>query len=240
MKLVQMNRLTLLSFLLLTTNTLVYNQTLNTGKVNDIDGNVYKTIVTGKYEWMAENLRTTTYSNGLKIPGITDSILWKGLTSGAFCWYNNDENNSTKYGSMYNWYAVNTDKLCMEGWRVPTDDEWKFLEGYSDTQNGIGNPDWDKPGGRGKDAGKRLKSTSGWASGGSGTDDIGFSALPGGERCSNGRFFLGGRSAFWWTSTELDSSSAWYRNIIYGVEDINRNTHPKWMGFSVRCLRDQK
>lgn len=235
-----MNRLALLYLLLIATSTMVYLQSLKTGKVTDIDGNVYKTIITGKYEWMAENLRTSRYNDGEKILAVTDSIIWKSLTAGAFCWYNNDESNKTKYGALYNWHTVNTGKLCPEGWRVPADEEWKFLEGYVDTETGIGNPNWDKPGGRGKDAGQRLKSTSGWASGGSGTDDIGFSALPGGERCSNGRFFVAGRSAFWWTSTELDSSSAWYRNIIYGVEDINRNTHPKWMGFSVRCIRNQK
>lgn len=214
-------------------------QTLGSGTVTDIDGNVYHTVVIGNYEWMAENLKTTSYNNNTKIPNITESITWTGLSNGAYCWYNNDESNAKTYGALYNWYAVNTGKLCPDGWRVPKDEEWKFLEGYVDTQYGIGDPVWDKSGGRGNDAGKRLKTNSGWSSDGNGKDDFGFSALPGGERCSNGRFFISGRSGFWWTSTEYDESGAWYRNMIYSLEDMFRNTHPKWMGFSVRCLRDK-
>ncbi|MCX6246244.1 MAG: hypothetical protein NTW10_00785 [Bacteroidetes bacterium] len=209
------------------------------GTVTDIDGNVYRTVATGSYEWTAENLKTTSYNNGTKIPDITDSIEWTNLTTGGYCWYKNDETNKKTYGALYNWYAVNTGRLCPDGWRVPTDNEWKNLEGNSDSGFGQGDPVWDNFGGRGHDAGLRLKATSGWSSGGSGTDDIGFCALPGGERCSKGRFFVAGRSGFWWSSTEYGASGALYRNMIYGMEDINRNIHPKWMGFSIRCLRDK-
>ena len=161
------------------------------------------------------------------------------MTSGANCWYQNKKSNALVYGALYNWYAVYTGKLCPNGWRVPTDDEWKDLEGSSDTRFHQGDPVWDNKRGRGEDAGIRLKASSGWSSQGGGTDDLGFSALPGGERCSKGRFFVAGRSGFWWSSTENSDSTAWYRNMIYGLEDIYRNIHPKWMGFSVRCLRDK-
>ena len=214
-------------------------QTPENRTVTDIDGNVYRTVIIGNYEWMAENLKTTTYSTGIKIPNITDSITWKGLTNGAYCWYSNDEKNAKTYGALYNWHAVNTGILCPGGWRVPSDEEWKFLEGYVDTQCGVGDPIWDKSGGRGKDAGQRLKKCTGWSSNGNGSDDFGFSALPGGERCSNGRFFVAGRSGFWWTSTEYGEYDAWYRNMIYGLEEMFRNTHPKWMGFSIRCVRNK-
>jgi uncharacterized protein (TIGR02145 family) len=214
-------------------------QTAESGTVTDIDGNVYQTVVIGNYLWLAENLKTTSYSNGSKIPNITDSIAWTGLISGAYCWYQNDEGNAKTYGAIYNWYAVNTGRLCPDGWRVPADNEWKDLEGSADTRFGRGDPAWDEQGGRGQDAGRRLKATSGWSSHGSGTDDTGFSAMPGGERCSSGRFFVGGRSGFWWSSSGYGESSAWYRNMIYGLDDIYRNIHPKWMGFSVRCIRDK-
>ncbi|MCX6284317.1 MAG: hypothetical protein NTW31_08795 [Bacteroidetes bacterium] len=211
----------------------------NGNKVRDIDGNVYKTVLIGQYEWMAENLKTTSYNNGIKIPCISDSTVWTTLITGAYCWYNNNENNSLVYGALYNWYALSTGLLCPDGWRVPTDEEWKILEGYADTRDGIGNPAWDRSAGRGHDAGQRLMAVSGWSSDGNGTDDLGFKALPGGERGSNGRYFLKGRSGFWWTSTMYNEPGAWFRNLIYGMEDINRGTHPKWVGFSVRCLRDK-
>ncbi len=209
------------------------------GTVTDIDGNVYHTVVIGHYEWMAENLKTSFYNDGTKIPNITESIAWTGLSTGAYCWYNNDSSNAKIYGALYNWYAVNTGRLCPEGWRVPADGEWQFLEGYTDSQFGIGDTVWEKSAGRGHDAGFRLKAKSGWSSEGNGSDDFGFSALPGGERCSNGRFFIASRSGFWWSRTAYGESGAWYRNMIYGMEDMFRNTHPKWMGFSVRCLRDK-
>ncbi len=214
-------------------------QTPGSGTVTDIDGNVYRTVVIGNYVWTTENLKTTSYIDGLKIPNIQDSVVWTGLTSGAYCWYNNDECKAKTRGALYNWYAVNSGRLCPDGWRVPTDKEWKDLEGSADTRFGQGDPDWDNQGGRGQDAGLRLKASSGWSSGGSGTDNIGFSALPGGERCSKGRYFLAGRSGFWWSSSGYSESFAWYRNIIYGLDDMYRNIHPKWMGFSVRCLRDK-
>lgn len=214
-------------------------QTIEYETITDIDENVYHTVVIGNQEWTVENLKTTSYNNGTKIPNITDSIIWISLTSGAYCWYKNDESNKKIYGALYNWYAVNTGRLCPDGWRVPTDNEWKNLEGNADTRFGLGDSVWENQGGRGQDVGVRLKATSGWSSGGSGTDNLGFSALPGGERCSKGRFFIAGRSGFWWSTTEYSKSSAWYRNMIYGMEDMNRNTHPKWMGFSVRCIRDK-
>jgi len=93
-------------------------QTTNMGTVTDIDGNVYHTVLIGNYRWMAENLRTTSYNNGVEIPCITDSIVWRSLIIGAYCWYQNNEVNGVTYGALYNWYAVNTDRLCPDGWRV--------------------------------------------------------------------------------------------------------------------------
>ena len=206
----------------------------NSNHVKDIDGNVYKTVVIGKYKWMAENLKTTTYNNGTKIPGVTEQSVWIHLSTGAYCWYNNNQSYSDTIGLLYNWYAVNTGTLCPDGWRVPSDEEWKYLEGYVDTRYGIGDPVWDKPGLRGLDAGQRLKTTSGWRSGVTGTDNFGFSALPGGEHLS--RFYAGGSSGFWWSSNEASETSAWYRSLIYSFEYAARDSHPKRIGFSIRCL----
>jgi uncharacterized protein (TIGR02145 family) len=108
------------------------------GTVTDIDGNVYHTVVIGNYIWFKENLKTTSYNDGTKIPNLTGSTDWLGSTEGAYCWYDNNESNSKTYGALYNWYAVNTGRICPEGWRVPKDQEWKYLEGYSDTPHRIG------------------------------------------------------------------------------------------------------
>lgn len=235
-----MKRLIILSSLFLLCVSPLRPQTPESGSVADIDGNIYRTVIIGRYEWMAENLRTTSYGDGTKITGISDSIAWQRLVIGAFCWYHNDEGHAKTWGALYNWYAVNTGRLCPDGWRVPSDEAWKLLEGNTDSRYSTGDPVWDLSGGRGTDAGLMLKNRSGWDSGGNGKDGVGFSALPGGERCSNGRFFVGGKSGFWWSSTASGESTAWYRNMIYGLDDIYRNTHPKWMGFSVRCIRDKQ
>jgi uncharacterized protein (TIGR02145 family) len=206
--------------------------------VKDIDGNVYRTVEIGKFRWMAENLKTTTYNNGTVIPNVQEQSEWIRLNSGAYSPYKNEKSYADTFGLLYNWYAVNTGKLCPEGWRVPTDKEWKELEGYADTKYGIGDTLWNKEGLRGFDAGQRLRSVSGWRPGVPGTDDLGFSALPGGEHLT--RFFAGGSSGFWWSSTEASDKSAWYRSLIYSFEYVARDSHPKRMGFSVRCISDKQ
>ena len=121
--------------------------------------------------WFAENLRTTVYADGSAIPEETDNTAWSGLSTGARCDYDNDASNVATYGRLYNWYAA-TDaaELCPTGWHVPTDDEWTALETYLGANGHSGTE------------GTALKATSGWSSGGNGTDDFGFSALPGGYR----------------------------------------------------------
>lgn len=203
--------------------------------VKDIDGNTYRTALIGDFYWMTENLKSTKYNDGSTIPCIKDQFLWLRLDSAAYCYYQNNESYADTSGLMYNWYAINSGKLCPIGWHVPSDDEWKQLEGFADTKFGIGDSIWDKHGLRGFDSGQRLKSVTGWREGVEGTDEFGFNALPGGERLT--RFYGGGSSGFWWTSTEASSSSAYYRNLIYSFETIARDTHPKRMGFSVRCIK---
>jgi len=228
------NRLLLFGFVFILT---CYCKRTDDKTVKDIDGNVYKTVLIGKYKWMAENLKTTTYNNGIKIPNVKEQSVWENLSTGAYCWYKNNESYADTFGLLYNWHAVNTGNLCPTGWRVPTDEEWKYLEGYVDSIYSIGDTIWDKSGLRGYDAGKRLKTISGWRPGITGTDNFGFSALPGGEHLKH--FYAGGSSGFWWSSTEASVSSAWYRNLIYSYEYVSRDSHPKQMGFSIRCLRNK-
>ena len=104
-------------------------------KIKDIEGNLYKTVTIGTQQWMAENLKVSKYIDGTTIPNITDNTQWENNTTGAWSYYNNDAANNTKYGKLYNWYAVskttNDNKnVCPTGWYVPTDAEWTVLTDY--------------------------------------------------------------------------------------------------------------
>jgi len=210
--------------------------------VADADGNIYSTVRIGSQVWMGENLKTTKYLDGAAIPNVTGNTIWAGLTSGAYCWYNNDAGN--RYGALYNWYAVNTGKLCPEGWHVPTDAEWTILENYLIT-NGF-NYDGTTSGNK---IAKSLATATGWNSstntGSVGNTDYpayrnksGFSGLPGGFRRSSGDFGTIGISGYWWSSTEYSASYAWYGGLTYGSTYVDRGYDSKGYGFSVRCLRD--
>ncbi len=201
----------------------------------DIDGNVYQTVKIGDQWWMAENLKVTHYRNGDEIPNVTDSTEWSNLTTGAYCNYDNDANNATTYGSLYNWYAVNDSRnIAPTGWHVPSDAEWKELEMYL----GMSQSDADDTGYRGTDEGDKLKSISGWYSDGNGTDDYGFSALPGGYRGNDGNYYFMGNKAGFWSSTEDGSYNAWSRILNSSYSGVYRNGSNKEVGFSVRCVRD--
>ena len=188
----------------------------------DADGNVYHSVIIGGQEWFAENLRTTRYNDGTPIPNVTNDSDWRSLSTGAYCWHDNNPANGKTYGALYNWHAVNTGKLCPTGWHVPSDAEWTALTDY------VGN-----------DAAIKLKSTSGWNAGGNGTDDYGFSALPGGYRYGYaGSFVSVGSSGYWWSSTVNHSANIWNRNMDYDYGNVNRYDLDKKYGFSVRCVRD--
>ncbi len=103
--------------------------------ITDIDGNLYKTVNIGNQQWMAENLKVTRYNDGTAIQNIPDNTKWSNLTTGAWTYYNNDGANNTKYGKLYNWYAVSetsngNKNVCPTGWHVPADAEWIVLTDY--------------------------------------------------------------------------------------------------------------
>jgi uncharacterized protein (TIGR02145 family) len=102
----------------------------NGNTVTDIDGNVYQTVKIGTQVWMVENLRVTRYNDGEPIPHITNNSNWANLNTAGYGWYNNEINNKYPYGTMYNWYVVNSQKLCPKGWHVPTNAEWTILTDY--------------------------------------------------------------------------------------------------------------
>ena len=111
-----------------------------TDSVTDIDGNTYKIIKIQNQIWMAENLKTTRLNDGTPIPLIDSKLIWSQTQQPGFCWYNIDEKtNKISLGALYNWYAVESGKLCPIGWHVPSDKVWLDLNnipsGYRD-ENG--------------------------------------------------------------------------------------------------------
>jgi len=198
--------------------------------VRDIEGNVYKTVTIGKQVWMAENLKTTKYNNGTTIPNVTNATAWSELYTGALCNYNNTTNADTinTYGRLYNWYAVNTGKLCPTGWHVPTDAEWTTLINYLGGEN---------------IAGGKLKeiSITHWSGPNTGaTNETGFTALPGGYRSNfSDDFNHIGYGGYWWSATtEYSTDFVWCREIFYYYNTVDRYYQNKKYGFSVRCLKD--
>jgi len=209
-----------------------------TGTMIDIEGNTYLTVKIWNQWWMAENLKVTHYRNGDPTPNVTDPGEWSGLTTGAYCEYNNDNANVDVYGRLYNWYAVNDSRnIAPEGWHVPTDAEWKQLEMYL----GMSQSEADATGLRGTDEGGKLKETgiTHWDSPNTGaTNESGFAALPGGLRSIDGGFNVMGKYADFWSSTEGSNIYAWNRHLLYDNSQIYRNYYRKQNGFSVRCVKD--
>ena len=126
--------------------------------------------------------------------------------------------------------------ICPSGWHIPTDDEFKILEGAVDSQYPVGDIIWNNGGWRGFDAGKNLKSTTGWTQN-TGADAFGFTALPGGH-CNSFNVFqeLGFGGQF--QSSSVNGAKGWYRRLVYTQYKIERGSSNKNYGISVRCLKD--
>ena len=192
------------------------------------NGYTYSSIVLGNgQEWMAENLRTTSYANGDPIPNITDATQWSNLTTGAWVHYNNDSQYENPFGKLYNWYTVNDSRnVCPLGWHVPSDTEWTALSDYL--------------GGEAV-AGGKMKSTGTqyWLSPNTdATNESGFSGLPGGYLVSNGSFGGFNSTSGFWSATEFSTDNAWVRGLNYNSGLITRFDFTKAVGLRVRCLRD--
>lgn len=208
----------------------IYNELLEAGLnavVKDIDGNSYKTIKVGEQIWMAENLKTTRYNDGTDIPLITGNDDWSVLESPGYCWYNNDSLlYAGGFGGLYNWYSVETAKLCPPGWYVPDDEDWTILVNYLGGESVAG--------GKLKEVGTRH-----WHSPNTdASNESGFTARAGGQRNSEGVFEYVGQYGVWWSSTQTDLHTAWTRGISHGGMTIGRGFSDKKTGRSVRCVRE--
>ena len=220
----------------------------------------FKGVAIGTQVWTTKNLDVATFRNGDPIPEVKTDDEW--LSAGynkqpAWCYYENKVANGTKYGKLYNWYAVvDARGLSPAGYHIPTDEEWTVLSTF------LGGEDV---------AGKKMKSTSGWNSydckkcnggsaefkktcsackgtqsnsseplfSGNGTNSSSFTGLPGGSRGSNGYFGAVGNNGYWWSASEGSSTDAWQRKLYDDGSSLYRYEYGlKSNGFSVRCVRD--
>jgi uncharacterized protein (TIGR02145 family) len=177
--------------------------------------------------WMTKNLDVDRYRNGDIIPQVTDSSVWNHLTTGAWCYYNNDPAMGEIYGKLYNWFAVNDPRgLAPTGWHVASDAEWTILT------NCLG----------GKDiAGGKMKETGTihWKNENKGaTNSSDFSALPGGCRGLTGSFYFISHFGFWWSATEYVDTYSWIWCLGSSYTYLSRDFDYKVNGFSVRCIKD--
>jgi len=221
------------------------------GTATDQDGNTFDWINYGTQDWAIENAEVVTYRDGTVITEVTYQAVWSNLTTGAWCYYDNDPSK----GKLYNWYAVagihnessiNNPSLrkefAPEGWRVPTDAEWTTLENYL-IANGY---NYDGTTTENKIV-KSVASTTGWnistTIGATGNDQSknnrsGFNAFPEGMRADNGVFYNEYFNALIWSSTESSTDKALSRNLRNSSSFIDSFDGNKRNGIAVRFVRD--
>jgi uncharacterized protein (TIGR02145 family) len=204
--------------------------TYKSDAISDMDGNYYNIVTIGTQTWMAENLKTTKYNDNTPIPLVTDPTAWANLTTPGYCWYNNDATTyKVTYGALYNWFTVNTGKLCPTGWHVPTDGEWSILSIYLGGESVAGGP-------------LKETGTTHWNSPNTGATNVtGFTGLPGGYRYYTNGVFAGiGLHGNFWSATETDATYAYYRDLQYNFNSLYRALPAKVHGLYVRCVMDMQ
>ena len=194
----------------------------------DIDGNMYKVVTIGTQKWMASNLRTTSLNDGTTIPNIENDTEWKSATSPGLCWYEwLTLRKHINYGALYNWYCVETDKLCPDGWHVATVEEWNTLEEFIKIDQGV------------EYVGRFMKSSEGWNQDGNGTDDYGLAIYPAGHRSATlGHISAQENGAELWMREAVNETSAHNGWLNYSMDNFMKSQGYKWHGYSVRCIAD--
>jgi len=191
-------------------------------------------VTIGNQVWASKNLDVSTYSDGTPIPQVTSISAWQTLTTGAWCYYNNESIHGTTYGKLYNWYAVAgihdvhpdtpNKTLAPKGYHIPTDTEWTTLISFL--------------GGESVAGGKMKSIDTSWLSPNvDATNSSSFTGLPGGQRNSIGTFYNIKMDSFWWSATD-NVPLAWMRHLHFNNGTATRGVDGKKYGFYVRCLRD--
>ncbi len=195
--------------------------------VTDVNNTTYRSVIIGTQEWTAENLRVLSYNDGNAIASTPNSTDWINLTTGGWCQYDNDPSNAATYGLLYNWYAVDSGKLCPSGWHVPSKSEFSTL---ANTLGGVLN------------AGSKMRESgiAHWASPNTGaTNASGFTALPAGRRRGdNGNFSSLTFAAEFWTSGSQFTGNGDFRFINSNNNQLFGSNVQYTTGMSVRCIKD--
>lgn len=207
--------------------------------IEDIDGNIYRTVVIGDQEWMAENLRVTTMNDGESIVTDLGPAAWEAATTPAWAVYphdeleglNSDQEVLENYGAFYNWEAARSVHICPVGWRLPDSQDWDILFGYA---------------GGSELAGKNLRGTRitpqvhpRWDITELPADEFDFAALPAGRRDPNGDYVAAGEMGFWWKKDGVPTHQTHYISInaIYDhISTVSENS--KVAGRSIRCIKN--
>ena len=206
--------------------------------ISDIDGNKYKTVIIGKQEWMAENLKTTKYTDGTNIINMADTSAWNNATTGGWCYYNNDVSYNI-YGKLYNWYTISNEKICPTGWHIPSNSDWETLVNY--LGGNITSSEGDTI------VALKLKETGivHWVSPNNANNLSLFSALPAGGRDNdNGSFMMLGQATVFLSSDILTTSGVDGVSHVgitskkYGNSFFFKKNDPKRFGYSIRCIKD--
>jgi uncharacterized protein (TIGR02145 family) len=197
-----------------------------TETVSDVDKNTYNIVRIGDQDWMVGNLKTTRYNDGTPIKKVTDSIEWTGLTTDAYCWYENNEVYKDPYGALYNQYAATNSKLCPKGWHVGTEDDWSTL---IDTAGGL------------NVAGTKLKEsgTAHWVHNPTATNELLFTVVGNGQRdVSYGSFGNIDINGGCWSSTINGSNEGIGFGFTITVDEVEKGPSKRIRGSGVRCMRD--
>lgn len=212
----------------------------------DGDGNNYTVVKIGSQVWMAENLKTTKYNDGVSIPLVSSNTSWGTQTNGAYCWYNNDAATyKNLFGALYNWYAVNTGKLAPTGWRVASDADWITLNTFLMEEKGL---TYD-PNSVNNSNSRALAVDTLWRNSANSeapgfdmkrNNSSGFSAIGAGYRYNvNGSYGYGGEYAYWWCTDAYSTTNAWRLQFSYNDAYVSRSKGSvKSIGHSVRCVKN--
>jgi uncharacterized protein (TIGR02145 family) len=193
--------------------------------LTDIDGNIYKTFRFNSAIWMAENLKVDKLNDGTLLKDIKSMTEWKNSSSPSCTCYDFDGSKCYDFGKIYNFQAVNSNKLCPSGWHVPNDNEWSELIEY------LGGSQY---------AGKELKSSDQtlWDfSNSTGTNNSLFEGLPGGYFENNIGFSGVNTFGFWWSSSTA-SNMTWINSLNYNSVKVVTQLKENKNGFSVRCKKN--
>ena len=199
--------------------------------IKDVNGNSYKTVYIGTQQWMGENLKVSKYNDGTEIPNVIGNSDWTILTTGAWCYYNNDILNNEKYGNLYNWFTISPSfngnkNVCPLGWHVPSDSEWNVLIDYLGGENIAG--------GKMKESG-----TDNWINPNIDASNISlYTAIPAGSRGLYGDFNGVGNNAVWWSSTESSNDNSIYFYLSNNNTLLYKDATNKKHGESIRCIKD--